>query len=240
MPAASRQSAARRRCVEQLARLGALPADAPVSAVKPFGDDPARFAIHLGRVRLGPVHAADLDALDLVVGSPLDAPARLRLAGALAREAARADALALLRTRSRSKRDLLDRLALKGHDRTPAREALDRLERVGLLDDAALARDRAAVIAESGRAGPRAAEVKLRALGIDPAAASGAVGDAYAGIDTLAQATEAAHRRARTFGPDLDRPTRQRRLYGFLARRGYDHDTCRKATEAALTGLEDD
>ncbi len=239
MHTAIKQSAARRRCQEQLERLDALPAETLVSAVKPMGEDHSRFSVHLGRVRLGPLHVKDLDSFTLTIGSPLDEITRSKLAEALAREAARADALALLRTRARSSRDLLHRLARKGHDRVASAEALERLARVGLIDDAAFATDRAAVFADSGTIGPRAAESKLRALGIEGPVATAAVREAYADCDLLAQATEAAHRRLKTFHPDLDEQTCTRRLYSFLARRGYDHGICRQATKAALAGETD-
>ena len=237
MPTTSAHSATRRRCEQQLEHLAALPAETPLSAVRPIGEDQSRFTLHLGRVRLGPIHAKDLP--DLPLGTPLDAPTRAHLAAALEREAARTDALALLRTRARSSRDLLSRLARKGHDQAAAGEALERLARVGLIDDGAFAADRAGVLADSGTIGPRAAEAKLRALGIEGQIASAAIREAFAETDLLAQATEAACRRARTMPQSLDDQTRRRRLASFLARRGYDHDICREAVKVALAGETD-
>lgn len=237
---AKKLSATRRRCEEQLERLGTLPAGARVTALRPVGEDRSRLVVRVGKLRFGPVHSVDHDGLGLAVGGGLDPGTRAGLASAISREAARSDALLLLRTRSRSRRDLLHRLALKGHPRSDACAALDRLARVGLLDDDSLARDRAGVMADSGKAGPRAAEVKLRSLGIDGSVASRAVREAYAGVDLADQAMDLAVRRARSYGPSLDRAARQRRLFGYLARRGYDHDICRRATEAALGGLDDD
>lgn len=237
---ARKQSATRRRCEEQLARLEELDADAAVTALRPMGDDQSRFVVRVGRARFGPVHSVDRDGLGVRVGEPLDDAARGRLAAALSREAARADALALLRTRSRSRRDLLNRLSLKGHTRDDSGAALDRLARVGLIDDETLAGDRAGVMALSGKTGPRAAEVKLRALGIEGGVAAAAVREAYDGADLLGQAMALAERLARSLGPSLDEAARRRRLFGYLARRGYDHDICRRATEAALGRPEDD
>ncbi|QKK08877.1 MAG: hypothetical protein HND58_12395 [Planctomycetota bacterium] len=65
-----------------------------------MGDDQTRFAIKIARNAFGPVHAKDLAALGAEIGRPLDEPARERLLDALAREAARGDALRLLRTRA--------------------------------------------------------------------------------------------------------------------------------------------
>lgn len=234
------QSATVRRLREQLDRLETLEPDAPVRSLRPAGEDQSRFSVRVGRHSFGPVHAHDLDALAIDVGTPLDAPARERLARAMAREAARADALRLLRTRSRSRRDMVNRLGRKGHQRDTAAEAIDRLAAVGLIDDEAFARDRAASIAARGSAGPRAAEHKLRALGVDAALAARAVREAFEGSDLDERAADAARRRARSLGDRLDPETRRRRLYGFLARRGYDHQTCMRAVADALGGRPGD
>ncbi|MDQ7013533.1 MAG: regulatory protein RecX [Planctomycetota bacterium] len=238
MRSTSPHSAAVRRLQEQRERLDELPIDEPVRGVRAVGDDQTRFAIKVANRSFGPVHAKDLDTLGVVVGKPLSQDARGRLEDALAREAARGDALRLLGTRARAARDLLNRLARKGHDPTPAAEALDRLAAVGLINDEGLAETRAQALARAKAAGPRAAEHKLRAQGIDSALAGKAVREAFADIDLVERATAAARKRARALSPTLDEPTRRRRLYGFLARRGYDHPTCMKATTAALADDE--
>ncbi len=245
MRSTSPHSAAVRRLHEQRERLDELPLDEPVRAVRAVGDgrsasggDQTRFAVKIARRSFGPVHAKDLDTLGIVVGKPLSRDARARLADALAREAARSDALRLLSTRARAARDLLNRLARKGHDPTPAAEALERLAAVGLIDDEAFAETRALSLVRAKAAGPRAAEHKLRAQGIDPTLAGNAVREAFAEVDLLERATAAARKRARALPPTLDEPTRRRRLYGFLARRGYDHATSMNATTAALADDE--
>jgi regulatory protein len=205
-----------------------------IRSVRPEGGDQNRFRVRIGRAAFGPVHAADIDALGLSAGDALDGQTRDGLAEAMAREAARSEALRLLRTRARSRGDLARRLARKGHDRQAAAAALDRLARVGLIDDAALAADRAEALASRGRAGPRAAEQRLRASGIEQPIAARAVRAAYEGVDLQEHAAEAARKRARTLSDRLDPATRRRRLYGFLARRGYDHETCAHAVEQAL------
>jgi len=234
MPTKSSQSATVRRLLQQRERLEELPADEPVRGIRPMGEDQTRFSIKIARNSFGPVHAKDLGALAVEIGDPLDEPTRGRLLDALAREAARGDALRLLRTRARAKRDLLFRLSRKGHDRTAAAEALERLAAVGLIDDEAFAENRAGSLARAGGAGPRLAENKLRAQGVDGTLAGKAVREAFAEVDLLERATAAAHKRARSLSPNLDAETRRRRLYGFLARRGYDHGVCMRATNAAL------
>lgn len=233
-------SAARRRAEEQLERLDAVDPERAVSAIKPTTDSTARVHVRVGRDRFGPVMQELIADAGVRVGEPLSVESRGVLAEAICIEAARTDALRLLGARARSKRDLTMRLLRKGHERAHAATAVDRLEGVGLLDDESLARDRAERIASEGRSGPRGAEVKLRSVGIDPRTASRAVTEAFRGVDTLEQAVALAQRRERSIPAGLDAPTRKRRLYGYLARRGYDHDTCRRAVERALGGADDD
>ncbi|MBK7405622.1 MAG: regulatory protein RecX [Phycisphaerales bacterium] len=229
-----RHSAARRRVDEQIARLDGLAPDATVTALRPTGEDAARFNLKVGRVQVGPIHADDVQQLGLRVGLPIDGAVLSALGAALAREAARADAMRLLRARPRSKMDLVRRLTIKGHEREHAGAAADRLERAGLINDEALAATRAENLAETGKAAPRAAEVKLRALGLASPVATKAVREAFQGLDLVAQATEAARKRVRALGPAIDEATRRRRVWGYLARRGYDHETCRRALDDAL------
>jgi regulatory protein len=235
----SAQSASRQRLDAQLAQLAELAPDTKVASIKPLPADPGRLSIRIGRAQFGPVNADDIDSLGLSVGAPAAEQARTRLGEAIAREAARTDALRLLRAKARSRQDLIGRLTRKGHERVHAAAAVERLERVGLLDDAALAKDRAERMAEVGRLGPRGAQAKLRTLGLSSPVSTEAVQGAYAGVDLVAQATDAARRRARSMGERLDDETRRRRLYGFLARRGYDHETCRRAVDQTLKGAPD-
>lgn len=234
------KSATRRRLEAQLERLGTLGPDACVASLRPLAEDSTRFNVRIGRVQVGPVHAEDIEALGLAVGAPASGGLLERLGAALAREAARTDALRLLRARARTRHDLIGRLMRKGHDRADAASAVDRLARVGLVDDASLARDRAERLASGARLGPRGAEARLRTMGLGAALSAEAVAGAYAGVDLLEQATSTARKRAASLSPDLDDRTRRARLFGFLARRGYDHETCRGAVERALGSAPED
>jgi SOS response regulatory protein OraA/RecX len=102
----------------------------------------------------------------LAVGRTLDRPT----ARALGRELRRADALAragrALRPRDRSRRTLEDRLTQAGVPVLARNEALETLERVGLVDDARVAATRASVLAERGF-GDAAIRHDLEREGID-------------------------------------------------------------------------
>ncbi|HZY02450.1 MAG TPA: RecX family transcriptional regulator [Anaeromyxobacteraceae bacterium] len=101
------------------------------------------------------------------------------------------------------------------------------LSRLGYLDDAAFARERARSLLAPGRLGPRLAERRLLSAGIPPPAAREAVAAAVAEAGRPGSGGEAAlarilaERRARGAALD-DLPERERaRLARFLLGRGF-------------------
>ena len=94
-------------------------------------------------------------------GAPLDGER------AASSDAAHAAALRLLTTRARTGAELRRRLEGRGFEAAAVAEALGRLERVGLVDDAALAGTVAEGRAEQGLDAPAIA-AELRDRGVDP------------------------------------------------------------------------
>ncbi|MEO1130135.1 MAG: RecX family transcriptional regulator [Planctomycetota bacterium] len=130
-----------------------------------------------------------------------------------------------------SRRRLIERLRGKGVEPPIAEQVADALEQRGVLDDDALAASAARAIVSRRPAGRRLIEAKLRQQGIDAEGAKAAAAGALEGRDPLEDAIALASRRARTFGAGVDDQARRRRLFGVLARRGFDADVCRTAVE---------
>lgn len=111
---------------------------------------------------------------------------------------------------------------------------LDRLEKLGVIDDAALATTLAFTQHSRKGLGRTAIEQELKRRHIDPEL----IGVALADIgqdDELERAIELAVKRiGQLEGYDDD--TARRRLHGFLARKGYASDIVRQAMEAAFAG----
>jgi regulatory protein len=84
------------------------------------------------------------------------------------RDEALAVATRALARREHSRRSLSDRLRRAGVTEIDADDALDELERVGLLDDGRFARERARVLAERGK-GDAAIRVDLERAGLGSA-----------------------------------------------------------------------
>ncbi|PYY48833.1 regulatory protein RecX [Curtobacterium sp. MCBD17_023] len=115
-------------------------------------------------------------------------------------------------------------------------QEIERLTRVGLLDDVALATDLVDRMHSRKGLGRQAIVADLRRRGIDQAAIDAAL-DAAADDedDEFIRAIELATKRAGQMR-GLDRATAERRLSGFLMRKGYNGGVVRIAVERALDG----
>ena len=137
-------------------------------------------------------------------------------------DAAHAAALRLLTTRARTRAELRERLEQRGFEPAAVAEALDRLERVGLVDDAALAELVAEGRAARGLDAPAIA-AELRDRGVDPDVAERAAQAAVPAEIRADRCREVAEARLTQLA-GLPAPTQLRRLATYLARRGYPPD----------------
>jgi regulatory protein len=136
----------------------------------------------------------------------------------------REGALRLLSFRPRTRRQLQERLGARGHPTEVVERVLNDLASSGLVDDVAFAR---AFVRERLRTRPRGRSVllaELRARGVSPEAASAALDDVLSEepaneLDLARRAAAKFRRRAAEPVPAADR-----RLYGFLARRGFSSE----------------
>ncbi len=146
----------------------------------------------------------------LMVGRTLDRETARTLGRELRRSSALARATRALAVSDRSRNSLEERLAAAGVPAEPRREALETLERVGLVDDARFAAARAAALAERGH-GDAAIRFDLERQGL----ADDLVAEALAGLEPERErAFRLAEQRGR--GPKTAR---------WLAGRGFDPDT---------------
>ena len=141
-------------------------------------------------------------------------------------------ALGLLAVRARSRRELERRLLQAGFDRDEEVDPeLQRLERVGLIDDEAFAQAVAEQAFGPRREGRRAVAARLFAAGVSRETAE-AVLDA-GGADEEARAFGLASQRVTRLA-GLPREKAFQRLSGLLMRRGYAPDVARGAALRAL------
>ncbi|HEX6989057.1 MAG TPA: regulatory protein RecX [Bacillota bacterium] len=112
--------------------------------------------------------AASLAAGGLTVGTQLAADQLAGLQRQAAADRAARDAFRLLSFRARSAAELRRRLTARGHDEAAVQQALARLTRLGLVDDASFARQWVSDALARGPAGPRRLVAGLIRRGVDP------------------------------------------------------------------------
>jgi regulatory protein len=140
-------------------------------------------------------------------------------------------ALGLLAVRSRSRRELERRLLQARFEREEVEEELARLERAGLVDDEAFARQLAEHEFGVRRSGARSVRGALASKGVDPATVEQVLEEAAGDEEERAEQL-ARSRVGRLAG--LDPAKAFGRLTGLLVRRGYPAEVARRAARRAL------
>jgi regulatory protein len=147
--------------------------------------------------------------------------------------------LRLLTARPRTRSELADALARKEVAEDVASTVLDRLDEVGLIDDAAFAEVWVRSRHNYQGLSRRALAVELRRKGVDDDSAQ----EALATVDSDAEeerARELVRKRLRSMG-DAEEAVKVRRLVGMLARKGYGQGLAyRVVKDEVRTSLLDD
>ena len=185
-------------------------------------------------IGVGETVAADLG---LRVGREIT-PDKLReVAGAEEVHKATEAALVLLEVRARARREIETRLAQKGYDEGVVTQVMERLTRLGLLDDAQFAAqwvEAKTRVGGSRPVGRRRLSSELFGKGVAKDQIAEAVGK-VTNDDELVLARAAAGKRVRVVPTDRDALQAERRkLMGFLQRRGFGWETVKQVTREAL------
>ena len=138
--------------------------------------------------------------------------------------------------RARTRHQLAEKLAQKNVPDELATRLLDRFEEVGLVDDAAFAREWVQQRSTGRGLARRALAHELRGKGIDDEIADQAL-DQVDGDDELELARELVRRKLRSVaGLDPDKATR--RLVGMLARKGHSPGVAYAVVKEELADLD--
>lgn len=186
-----------------------------------------RFDVVIDKKFAARMGIGGIERLKLKIGTDVD----LRLAAAIAEEAmisrAYDRAMRMLALRGRASGELRRRLIQKGELPPHVDAAIGRLREAGFIDDAAFARGFARARGTGG-VSRRRIQQELGKKGVDWSTAVDAVDETFdeEGIDEAESIERAAEKKLRTL-TRVDDDTRQRRLYGYLARRGFDADDIR-------------
>jgi Uncharacterized protein conserved in bacteria len=193
-----------------------------ITAITAMARHPGRFDVDVNGKTFALLSVDALERLRISIGTDVTDRCEAILAEA-GRLAVYDRALNMLAFRARSSTELSRALIRKGADPEQVKPVIERLVEQGFLDDAAFARafTRAKVVGASHSR--RRVEQELRRKGVARDIASDAIGKVLEdeGVDQLALVEKAARRKLRTLA-ELEAPVRRRRLYAFLARRGFD------------------
>ena len=185
---------------------------------------PGRYVVDVDGKQFAIVTADALAATKARIGVVVDNRLAAHLNEANELTAAYDRALNLLAFRARSARELQRRLVQKGVTAERADRVIAKLREAGLIDDADFARQltRSKMSAGTSR---RRVHQELFKRGVPREVADEAVEQVVEeeGLTDAESIERIARKKWRTLH-GLDDPTRRRRLFAFLARRGFDSD----------------
>ncbi len=186
------------------------------------------------------IGASGVRAFSLRAGSVLDVVSWNGLLRESRVVVAQDAALRMLSTSRRSRRDLELRLRRRESDATVIADALGRLDTIGLLNDDEFAVAEAAAQLRNASRSTGAVKRRLRQRGVDADVADAAVAAAVdaEGVNDAERCAAAAEKRARQLR-GVDTATAQRRLIGFLMRRGFPGEIVFAAARRALAAQPD-
>ncbi len=160
-----------------------------------------------------------ISAAWLYVGQELSDEKIASLIADDARETAYQRALGLLEHRMRSESEIRQKLASNDIPEEVIEDVIVRLRRSGLVDDQQFARAWVENRSEFRPRSRRAMSIELRQHGLNREA----IDQALADVDEEALAYKAAQKQARKLA-HLETAEFRRKLYGFLARKGFDYE----------------
>jgi regulatory protein len=200
---------------------------------------PGRFDLLVDGRHEATLSLEAIERLALAVGRTIDAQ-RDQVQREAAVLATYDRALTMLALRARSARELRRQLARKGEPADQVDVVIARLQENGFLDDGAFARQFARAKAVGAGMSRRRIQQELGRRGVAREIGDSAITDVFdeEQLDEAAVVEQAARKKLRSL-KSLDVETRKRRLFAFLARRGYDLDDIKRAVHAVGEGEMD-
>jgi regulatory protein len=198
-----------------------------ISGIVPATRHPGRFDLLVDGEPFAILSLDAIERLQLAVGRSVDG-----LEERILREAAQIKvydrALNMLAFRARSSSELARALVRKGEEKADVDRAVIRLQEQGLLDDAAFAKSYARAKVVGASQSRRRVQQGLAKKGVARDVSDAAIATVLEEeeVDQRAIVEVAARKKLRSLAR-LEPLVRRRRLYAFLARRGYDSDDIR-------------
>jgi regulatory protein len=208
-----------------------------ISAISASARHPGRFEILVDGSIVATLSLDGIERLGIRIGAVYGEALANRVVAESAALHTFDRALSMLASRPRAARDLERMLVRKGEPAEHVAAAVERLIALGALDDAKFARQFIrAKISGAGLSGRRLqSELWRRGVARDVVDAALTEVLEVDEVDEDAQIAQVAAKKLRTLR-SLDPATTRRRLYAFLARRGYDGSAIRRVMDAITAG----
>lgn len=211
-----------------------------ITALRVQVNDPQRVNLFIeGSFALG-VSLNTVSKEALFVGKELDDEAFERLAASETADKSFQAALRMLEARPRSVAEIRDKLRRKEFEPEAIERTLDRLNTLGLIDDADFARRWVENRMLMNPRGKGALRDELRRKGIDRDIAEAVLGDGELLGDQGEQALAVGRVALHKYANASDKLIFTRKLGGYLQRRGFSFDTIRPVIDTLWRELQQD
>jgi regulatory protein len=211
-----------------------------ITALLPQEHDQQRVNLYLDEVFALGLSLDTLVREELYVGKQIDAATWARLDAAERADKAYRAALRLVQARPRSTAELRQRLQRKQFAPDVIEQTLERLRRIDLLDDDAFARFWIENRNACRPRGKQALRSELHRKGIDRAIIDRMLDDDDLTGDEHARALMLARGVLPRYAGAADYATFQRRLGGYLQRRGFSYDVMKPVIEELWAAAQTD
>ena len=199
-----------------------------ITGIIPVARPAGRFAVLVDGCEAAVISLEAIERLGLTVGRPI-AGLEERIALEAARLRTYDRALNVLAFRGRASSELARSLLRKGEEKPHVEWAIERLIEQGLLDDAAFARAFTRSKVVGGKQSRRRVQQDLARKGVARSVTDDAIDTVFEeeAVDQRGIVEEAARKKLRGLA-GLEPAVQRRRLYAYLARRGYEVDDIRE------------
>lgn len=204
-----------------------------ITAITPTSRDPNRMTIRVGRRVAATVSLESMTELQLVVNQPWNAALATRVMDAANLDKALLAAGRRLNRQAKTVQQMRIRLKKLGFDESTQQRTIDRLIQRGLLDDEAFGRALIDELILRRSAGANLLRHKLLEKGLETSLVTKLVAEVAESDDPYSRALVLARIKLAD-STSLALPTRRRRLYGQLTRRGFDLETAEAVVNELL------
>lgn len=212
---------------------------AKITAINPIKRDPQQASIRVGSKVAATLSIKSIAELGLKPGRQWNELLAAQVAEAALYDKALRAAMARLNRRAMTRQQLDDKLNRLDFAPAVRQRVLDRLTELDLINDEAIGRELIREIQLRNAAGSRLLQSKLIRQGLDRELVDRLVDEAISKRNPIDDAMQLALGRMQSMR-NLDWVGQKRRLWGLLARRGYDPDTIEAAIQRLPASTQND